>query len=70
MFKIKFAVTAFKYSSTELSGSVQVNTINGLFDYIDDPPMRYGLIVVCSDSAAFGICENFVSWLFCDFVLL
>ena len=38
-----------------------MNTINGLFDVIDDPPMRYRLIVICSDSAAFGICEKFGS---------
>ena len=38
-----------------------MNTISGLFDVIDDPPMRYGFIVICSDSAAFGICEKFVS---------
>ena len=50
MFKIKFAVTSFKYSSTDYSGSVPVKTINGLFDCIDDPPMRYGFIVICSDS--------------------
>ena len=61
MFKIKFAVTAFKLSSTEYSGSVPVNTINGLFDCIVDRPMRYGFIVICSDSAAYGICEKFVS---------
>ena len=38
-----------------------MNTISVLFDVIDDPPMRYGFIVICSDSAAFGICEKFVS---------
>ena len=38
-----------------------MNTINGLFDVIDDPPMRYGFIVIRSDSAAFGICEMFES---------
>ena len=38
-----------------------MNTISGLLDVIDDPPMRYGFIVICSDSAAFGICEKFVS---------
>ena len=38
-----------------------MNTINGLFDVFDDPSMRYGFIVICSDSAAFGICEKFVS---------
>ena len=61
IFKIRFAETAFKLSSTEYSGSVPVNTIIGLFDVIDDPPIRYGFIVICSDSAAFGICEKFVS---------
>ena len=38
-----------------------MNIINGLFNFIDDPPMRYGFIVICSDSAAFGICEKFES---------
>ena len=38
-----------------------MNTINGLFDVIDDPPIRYVFIVICSDSAAFGICEKFES---------
>ena len=38
-----------------------MNTINDLFDVIDDPPMSYGFIVICSDSAAFGICEKFES---------
>ena len=52
IFKIKFAVTAFKLSSTEYSGSVPVNTIFGLFDVFDDPPMRHGFIVICSVSAA------------------
>ena len=41
-----------------------MNTISGLFGVIDDPPIRYGFIVICSDSAAFGICEKFVSWFF------
>ena len=36
-----------------------MNTINGLFDVIDDPTMRYGFIVICSDSATFGIFEKF-----------
>ena len=61
MFKINFALNAFKKSSIEYSGSVPVNTINGLFDCFDDPPVRYGFIVICRDSAAFGICEKFVS---------
>ena len=38
-----------------------MNTINGLLDVIDDPPIKYGFIVIWSDSAAFGICEKFVS---------
>ena len=54
-------MTAFKCSSTEYSGSGPVSTISGLFDVIDDPPMRYGFIVISSDSAAFGICEKLVS---------
>ena len=41
-----------------------MNTISGLFVVIDDPPIRYGFIVICSDSAACGNCEKFVSWLF------
>ena len=61
MFKFKFAVTAFRKSSTDYSGSLPVNTINGLFYCIDDPPMKYGFIVICSDSTAFGICEKFVT---------
>ena len=60
IFKIKFAVTAFKKSS----GFVTVNTISGLFDVIDDPPIRYGFMFICRDSAAFGICEKFVIWFF------
>ena len=36
-----------------------MNTISGLLDVIDDPPMRYGFIVICSDSAAFCICEKY-----------
>ena len=38
-----------------------MNTINGLFDVIDDPSIIFGFIVICSDSAAFGICEKFVN---------
>ena len=38
-----------------------MNTISGLLDVIDDPRMSYGFIVICSDSAAFGICEKFES---------
>ena len=40
-----------------------VNIIKGLFDVIEDPTIRYGFLVICSDSAAFGICENFVDFL-------
>ena len=47
-----------------------MNTISGLFDVIDDPPMRCGYIVICSDSAAFGICKKFVSWFFRYLMLL
>ena len=61
IFKIEFAVTAFKKSSTEYSGSVPVNTINDLFDVIEDPPIRCRFIVIRNDSAAFGIREKFVS---------
>ena len=32
-----------------------MSTISGLFDDVDDPPIRYGFIVICSDSAACGI---------------
>ena len=38
-----------------------MNTINDVLDVIDNPPIRYGFIVIWSDSAAFGICEIFVS---------
>ena len=30
----------------------------GLFDVIDDPPVRYGFIIICSDSAACYCCEK------------
>ena len=60
IFKIKFALTAIRYSSTEYSGSVPVNTISGLFDYIDDLPITYGFVVICSDSAAFGVWVDFL----------
>ena len=43
VFKIKFSVTAFRLSSTEYSVSVHVNTISGLFDDIDDPPITFGM---------------------------
>ena len=55
MFKIKMAVTAIKKTSTEFSGSVPVNTISGLFEGIEDPLITFGFIVICNDSAAFGI---------------
>ena len=32
-----------------------MNTISGLIDVIVDPPIRYGFIVICRDSAACGI---------------
>ena len=32
-----------------------MNTINGLFEDNEDPPIRNGFIVICSDSAAFSI---------------
>ena len=38
-----------------------MNTNNGLLDVIDVPPIKYGFIVIWSDPAALGICENFVS---------
>ena len=57
-------MTAFRKSSTEHSESGPVITISGLLDVIDDPHIRYGFIVICSDSATCGFCENFVSWLF------
>ena len=41
-----------------------MNTISVLFDVIDDSPIRYGFIVICSDSVACGVCEKFVCWLF------
>ena len=31
-----------------------MNTISDVFDVIDDPPIRYGFMVFCSDSAACG----------------
>ena len=35
--------------------SVLVITTSGLFDDVDDLPIRYVFIVICSDSAAFDI---------------
>ena len=32
-----------------------MNTISGFFDVIDDPPIKYGFVVICRDSAACGI---------------
>ena len=40
IFNIRLAVTAFKKHSIEYSGSIPVKTITGLFDVIDDPPIR------------------------------
>ena len=38
-----------------------MNAINVLLDVTDDPLIKYRFIVNWSDSAAFGICENFVN---------
>ena len=38
-----------------------MNTISGLIDDVDELFSRYGFIVICGDSAAFGICEIIVS---------
>ena len=59
-------MTALKYYSTEYSGAVPVNTISGLLEDIEDLPIRYGFIVICSESAAFGFREKF---LICVFVI-
>ena len=40
MFKIRLAVTARNYFSTECSGYVPINTMSGLLDFIDNPPIR------------------------------
>ena len=32
-----------------------MNTISDFLEDIEDPFIRYGFIVICSDSAAFGI---------------
>ena len=53
-FNFNLVVTAFKLSCTKYSGSVLVNTIMVLLDVIDDLPMRYGFIIIWSDSAVFG----------------
>ena len=37
-----------------------MNTISGLFDVIDDQPIRYGFIVIFNDSAAWGVCGKFL----------
>ena len=55
IFKNMFVVTALKYFSTEFSGAVPVNTLNGLLEDIDDAPIRDGFIVIWSNSAAFFI---------------
>ena len=31
-----------------------MNTISGFLEDIEDPPIRYGFIVFCSESAPFG----------------
>ena len=41
-----------------------MNTISGLLDVIDDPPLRNGFIVISSDTAVFGVCVKFVSCIF------
>ena len=46
-----------------------MNTINNLFDVIDNPLMSYGFIVICSDSVAFGFVKN-LKVDFCDLMLL
>ena len=46
-----------------------MNAVSGLVDVIDDPPLRYGFIVLWSDSAMFILCK--ISKLsFCTFMLL
>ena len=32
-----------------------MKTISDLLEDMEDPPIRYGFIFICSDSAAFGI---------------
>ena len=32
-----------------------MKTMGGLFEDMKDPPIMYGFIVICSDSAVFGI---------------
>ena len=46
MIKINFAVIAFELSSIETLRSVPLKTISGSFDAMDDPSMRFGLIVI------------------------
>ena len=43
-----------------------MNTMSGLFDVINDPPIRYGFIVVCRDSVAFekNLLVGFLLFLF------
>ena len=48
-------MTAFKLSSTEYSGSVPAKTKKILVEVIEDPPIKYGFTVNCSNSVAFGI---------------
>ena len=35
-----------------------MNTIKGLFDVIDDLPIRYGFIVICNDSVDLAFEKN------------
>ena len=63
-------MTAFRQPSTEYSGSVPVNNMSGLLEDLDDPPLRYGFIVICSDCAAFGIPEKNCKLGLCNFMLL
>ena len=38
-----------------------MNTISGLYDVIDNPPIRHGFLVIFIDSAACGVCGKIVS---------
>ena len=58
-FIFKLTVTAFKLSSTEFLVSVSVKFMSVLLDFIDDPPLNYGFIVIRSDSVVLGVFEHF-----------
>ena len=60
IFKNRFAVTPFNWSSTEYSRSVCVNTMSGFLNVKDGPPIIYGFVATCNDSAAFGNCVKFL----------